>query len=536
MRFCLIVTTLWILISCSNNSPEGKDVFSYNVPEGIATLDPAFAKNQSIIWATHQIYNTLLETDSNLSIIPSLARSYSVSKDRLVYTFNLRRDVFFHDNEAFPQGRGRQMVADDVVYSFQRILDPKVASSGSWIFNNRVDTIQPFKAIDDSTFQLKLLKPFRPILGILTMNYCSIVPREVVEKYGKDFRSHPCGTGPFQFFLWQEGQGLVLHRNNNYFEKDEKGRQLPYLSAVKISFLDSKAAEFLAFRQNKLSFVNDIDPSFKDEILTINGELKKEWSNKIILQKHPFLNTEYLGIVVDSSLVKNSPLRMLKVRKAINYAIDRQKLVLYMRNSIGTPALSGFVPVGLPSGNTLFVRGYHYDPKKAKQLLQEAGFTNGKHLPQIVLHTIPTYADIGTFVARQLEDIGIKVKVDVLQKSVLLEQTAKSQALFFRGSWMADYPDAENYMAMFYSKNPAPPNYTRYKNRVFDKLYERSLGETNDSLRYQLYRQMDQIIIDDAPVIPLWYDMVIRLINEKVTGLNVNALNLLELRRVSFKQ
>jgi peptide/nickel transport system substrate-binding protein len=172
------------------------------------------------------------------------------------------------------------------------------------------------------------------------MQYCSIVPREVVEKYGKDFRSHPCGTGPFQFHFWEEGQALILYKNWHYFEKDEHGKQLPYLDAVKISFLDSRSTEFLAFQQGQLSFVNDIDPSFKDEVLTKKGELRKDWQQKVILNKHPYLNTEYLGILVDekNGFVKNSSLRLKSVRQAINSSINRQKLMMYMRNSIGTAA------------------------------------------------------------------------------------------------------------------------------------------------------------------------------------------------------
>jgi peptide/nickel transport system substrate-binding protein len=231
--------------------------------------------------------------------------------------------------------------------------------------------------------------------------------------------------------------------------------------------------------------------------------------------------------------VKNSPLKQKAIRQAINYAINRPKLAMYMRNSIGTAAQAGFVPSGLPSMNAEMVKGYEYNPAKAQALLKQAGFNTAKN-PPIKLLTVPIYADIGSFVAKQLEEAGIKVQVEVIQKSLLLEQTAKSKALFFRGSWIADYPDAENYMAMFYSKNPAPPNYTRYKNPVFDGLYEKALMETNDSLRYQLYREMDQIVINDAPVVPLWYDMVIHLVNKNVRDFYPNALNILELRRVKI--
>jgi peptide/nickel transport system substrate-binding protein len=528
-----VIVPVIILTACGSGRNSGKQVFHYNEQTGIASLDPAFANNQSVMWPIHQLYNTLVEIDPNLNLVPSLATHWDVSDDRRVYTFHLRNDVFFHDNEAFPGGVGRRMTAHDIEYSFKRIMDPATASSGAWIFNNRIDSTEGFKALDDTTFRLTLIRPFTPVLGLLSMQYCSIVPSEVVQRYGKDFRSHPCGTGPFMFQAWEEGLALIFKKNPRYFEKDSAGNRLPYLDAVKITFFDNKATEFLLFRQGELDFINDIDASFKDEVLTKKGVLRKDWIGKIILQKHSYLNTEYLGMLTDSTkdVVKQSPLRIRQVRLAINYGFDREKMVMYLRNSIGTPALSGFIPAGLPSFNADIVKGYPYDPAKARQLLADAGFPDGKGLGEIKLLTIPIYSDLGSFIAKQLEDIGLKIQVEVVQKSFLLEQTAKSQALFFRGSWIADYPEAENYLSVFYGKNPAPPNYTRYRNPRFDELYEKALVTENDSLRYALYREMDQLIINDAPVVPLWYDEVIHLVNPRVQGFTPNGLNLLELRK-----
>jgi oligopeptide transport system substrate-binding protein len=535
--FIFILTTGFSFTACHSLSTSNKKTFRYNEPTGIASLDPAFAKNQSVIWPVHQIYNTLVQTDARLNIVPSLAKSWDISDDKKNYRFHLRRDVFFHDNEVFPGGNGRRLNAADIVYSLSRILDKKTASSGAWIFNERISGADAFRAPDDSTFELHLLTPFHPMLGLLSMQYCSIVPREVVEKYGKDFRSHPCGTGPFQFKSWEEGQDLILVKNENYFEKDSAGLSLPYLDAVKISFFDNRATEFLLLQQGRLDFMNDIDPSFKDEVLNKKGELKKDWEGRIQISTSPYLNTEYLGILVDSSLkaVKSSPLRLLKIRQAINYGFDRRKMMMYLRNSIGVPAESGFIPPGLPSFDSALVHGYHYDPVRARGLLLEAGFPNGTGLPVIILKTIDTYADMAGFIARQLEEIGMKVQIDITQKSLLLEETAKSQALFFRASWIGDYPDAENYLSVFYSENPAPPNYTRYKNAAFDQLYRNSLVENNDSIRYALYRTMDQLMIRDAPVVPLWYDQVIHLVNPAVSGFEANGLNLLELRHTRIR-
>jgi len=205
-------------------------------------------------------------------------------------------------------------------------------------------------------------------------------------------------------------------------------------------------------------------------------------------------------------------------------------MILYLRNSLGTPAESGFVPMGLPSFDSSIVKGYSYNPAKAKELLASAGYPDGKGLPVIKLLTIAIYADMANFIAKQLEESGIPVQVEVVQKSLLLDMTSNSRAAFFRGSWIADYPDAENYLSVFYSKNPAPPNYTRYNNPAFDNFFEKAIAETNDSLRYKLYQQADQVMMNDAPVVPLWYDKAVHLVQPYVKGFFPNALNLLELR------
>lgn len=531
-----LLTIFFIFTACTNKHKEGRKIFYYNETTGIASLDPVFAKNQSIMWAVHQLYNTLVEIDDSLHIGPSLARSWDISADRKLYTFHLRNDVFFHDDPAFAGGKGRLLTAADIVYSLSRVVNAKVASPGSWIFNSKVDSVQPFVAIDDTTFQLRLSRPYNPILGILSMQYCSAVAKEAVEKYGTEFRRHPVGTGPFRFVAWEEGQALVLAKHPTYFEKDQEGNRLPYLDGIKISFYDSRATEFLLLRQKKLSFINDIESSFKDEVLTKKGSLRKDWEGKITLQVNPYLNIEYLGMLVDTgnALVKASPTRFRKIRQAINYGFDRRKMALYLRNSLGTPAESGFIPEGMPAFDTSAVKGYHYDPARSRKLLKEAGFPDGKGLPAIKLLTIPMYADMGDYIAKQLNEVGIAVQVEIVQKSLLLELTSNSRALFFRGSWIADYPDAENYLSVFYSKNPAPPNYTRYNNPAFDALFEKALVETNDSMRYKLYQQADQLMMDDAPVVPLWYDKVVRLVQPEVTGFRPNALNLLELRRVKI--
>ncbi len=523
----LCICCCWL--GCTNAHRKDPNVFYYNESSGIATLDPAFAKNQSIMWVLHQVYSTLVNINSKLEVVPAVAKRWEVDATGTRYKFYLRDDVYFIDNPCFPQGKGRKLIANDVVYSLQRIMLPATASSGAWIFNNRVVN-DGFHAINDTTFELVLAKPFPPILGILSMQYCSIVPHEAVAYYGNDFRRNPVGTGPFQLKYWEEGQALVLAKNERYWEFDSAGIRLPYLNGVQVSFFDNKATEFLLFRQGRLSFINDIDPSFKDEVLTRNGTLRPQWQSQIRLHKAPYLNTEYFGIAMHHT---SSVLQRRLLRKAINYAIDKRKLITYLRNGIGTAAEAGFAPLGLASRNAETIQGYTCQPATARALIAQA-----KYQPNtvITLTTIPQYADMASYAARQLEEVGLTVKVDVVQKSLLLEQTAKGQADFFRGSWIADYPDAENYMAMFYSKNPAPPNYTRYHNKAFDALYEQALLTTDTTKRYQYYRSMDSLIMQDAPVVPLFYDQVIHLVQPYVQNFAPTATNMLELRTVKLLQ
>jgi oligopeptide transport system substrate-binding protein len=534
--YFLAVLSCLSFFSCRQKKTKGKMIFRYNQISGMETLDPAFAKSLAIIWGTHFIYNTLLEVDSGLHTVPSLAKGWDVSTDGLQYTFHLRSDIYFQDNAVFPQGKGRKMTAADVVYSFERLIDPAEATAGAWVFNGRVRETKPFLAPDDSTFVLYLKEPFRPLPQILTMQYCSVVPREVVQKWGKDFRNHPCGTGPFAFKYWDEGNMLVLHRNPHYWEKDEQGRHLPYLDAVQVSFNDTRAIEFLLFNQKKIDFINGIDGSMKDMILTRKGTLRPEFEQKINLHKQTYLYTEYLGFSVDSNHagLKNDPVKLKKIRQAINYAIDRKKIVTYFRNGVGVPATSGrgFVPAGLPGTEYAVAPGYEYDPAKALQLLKEAGFPDGKNLPVITLTVPDVYVDICNFVASELNEVGIRTQVQVMLMGLLRQMMTKNQLPFFKAGWVADYPDAETFLACFYSEFPSPPNYTQFRNKTFDEWYKASLKAGNDSIRYRLYARMDSLVSSEAPVVPLYYDELLHFTQKDVTGLQSNALNIIDLRRV----
>lgn len=540
--YCLILFSLPGLY-CTSPSPKAESdkrtVFRYNEMSGISSLDPATARSFENIWAVNQLFNGLVQMDENLNIKPCIARSWEITEEGRLYTFHLRNDVYFHDSDVFPGGKGRRVVARDFMHSFFRLFDAKISNATTLMTNiDRSDrsAFKGFAAPDDSTFIIYLKEPFTPFLGILTMKYFSVVPEEVVEVYGDDFRSHPVGTGPFRFKYWEEGSKLVFVKNENYFETDANGR-LPHIDAVAISFIKDKETAFLEFIKGNLDMVSGIDAINKDEVLSKNGEINERYKGKFIMQSIPFLKTDYLGFMIDDDFkhVKESPLRKKEIRQAINYGFDREKMVKYLRSGLGSPATAGFIPPGLPSFDAKKVKGFSYNPDKVKELLFLAGYPDGKGLPEITLYTTEQYLDLCEFMQSQLSELNIKVKISVEKAAILSEAVASGGVNFFRKSWVCDYPDAENFFSLFYSKNfsPAGFNYTHYSNKQFDALYERSRVELNDSVRYSFYQQMDQLIMDEAPIVPLYYDQVVRLVQKNVNGLVPNPMNLLDLRHVS---
>lgn len=535
IRHIFCASLLISLLSCSRSAKEAKKVFNMNLDQNLTSMDPAFARNQNSMWMINQVFNGLVQIDSALNILPCIARSWQISKDRLSYTFQLRDDVYFHDDPLFPKGKGRKVKASDFAYSFYRLIDSKVASSGGWIFSDKVKDSTSFIALNDSTFRIQLVKPFPAFMNLLTTQYCSVVPKEIVAHYGKDFRSHPVGTGPFKFKYWKEDEILVLLKNEHYWEKDGNNT-LPYLDAIKVTFITDKQSAFMNFLKKELDFFDKADGSYRDDILTKSGQMTPKYKNKFQLRKNPYLCTEYIGIMVDSTkaITKNSPLRFKKVRQAINYAIDKPKLVKYLRNSIGIPATAGFVPQGMPGFDSTQVKGYHYDPQKAAQLLKEAGYPNGRGMPQITLSTSTTYKDLIEFVQGELHEQGINVKVDVSPSASLRDLMSKNEVNFFRGSWIADYPDGENYLAMFYSRNKVPngPNYTAYYNKDFDKLFEQSYYEQDNNKRYKMYQQMERMIVEYANMVPIYYDQSVVMTQNNISGLAINPQNLLILKTV----
>ena len=525
-RFLLIILSLFSFFGITScEIPVEVDdtkVFRLNRYENVSSLDPAFARSKSNNWMTNLMYTGLVNFDDSLHIVPEIAKSWEISEDGKTYTFNLRKDVFFHKHIAFGKDSTRTVNANDFSFSFQRLTDPKVGSSGGFVLNN----VETYSALNDSTFQINLKSPFPPFLGLLAMKYCSVVPEELFENEGEAFKAHPIGTGPFQFQFWENNVKLILKKNPLFYKYDRKGVRLPYLDYVAVNFLPEKHSEFLKLVHGKIDMMASLDPSYKDELLTANGQLKERYKQDLVMIKAPYLNTEYLCFYLDN----NAPIP-LELRKAMNMSIDKSKMIKFLRNNIGFPAHGGFIPKGLPGYQEDLGDGYQ--PAKARSIISNYKNTHGK-LPNLKLVTTQEYADICEFVQAEMFKTGWPIEVNVVDPSTLRDGKASGKFPFFRANWGADYPDAENFLALFYSENFAPngPNYSHYKNEEYDDLYKKALQINNEEDRVEMYKKMDELVIKEMPVIPTFYDQSTTFLRRNVKGFSTSAIDMLDLTRV----
>lgn len=519
---CVVLT----VYSCQNKRVEKEEgaVFRYNENSNIQTLDPAFARSMAIIWPCNQLFNGLVQLDNQLNVVGDIAQSWQASSDGLTYDFTLRNEVYFHPHPAFGPAQTRTVTARDFVYSFDRLTDAKTASPGAWIMQK----VKGYQALNDTVFRLELNEPFPAILGLLSMRYASVVPQEVIEDPQHDFRTHPIGTGPFYFKFWEENVKLVLRRNPRYFEKDEDGIQLPYLEAVAITFLPDKQSAFLQFIQGKLDFISGLDPSYKDDLITMDGQLQEKYQSLVQMETGPYLNTEYLGFNMEDT---QSAVHDKRIRQALSIGFDREKMIKHLRSGMGNTQIGGIIPKGLKG--TIQIKET-YDVAKARALVQAYQQEHNGTVVSISLSTNAGYLDLAEYLQREWQKIGIKVAVDVMPPATLRQGMASGKLPFFRGSWIADYPDAENYLSLFYSKNKAPngPNYTFFSNSTYDQLYEKTFQVTDEGEREQLYEQLDQLIAEEVPALILFYDQAVRFSQKNIHQLGINPMNNLFLKRV----
>lgn len=498
------------MVGCSHQTSDEHAIFKYNEPTGIPTLDPAFAKDKSTLWAVGQLYEGLVRLDTNSTVAPALAESWEISSDGLLYTFTLR-SAQFHN--------GDPVTGKDVVFSLQRLTDPEVASPGKWT-QDRVDTLWSH----NNQVYIRLQQPFAPFLSMLSMAYCSVVSEDHAKSH--DLANAPNGTGPFKFHKWWKGEKLIFHKNQHYWETDANGQPLPKLDAISIRFIPDAQSAFLEFLKGSLNFLPTVEASFKDDLLGGTGSLQERYSSRFYLEKATFLNTEYLVFNAEAGIPRD-------LRWAVNAAIDRDLMMAKLRNGIGLPAHNGIVPTALPG--SLQGNASQYNPDSAQAII--AAHHSAGTLPPLELSTVSSYLDLCEYVQGSLAKVGWTITVNVLPPSSIRAQKSTGELDFFRASWIADYPDAENYLMLFYGPNSAPsgPNYSRVNSTAYNALYEQLVVSTHEEERIAVMQRAGTFIYEQALCVPLYYDQSMRVMPNELHSVKGNALNQLILNYAYLK-
>ncbi len=565
----LLVLFTFFALGCGENVdkiPESQ-VFRYNEDVSVNTLDPVYIKSQSEIWIGSQIYEGLVSLNDALLPTPQIAKSWEITDSGRVYKFVINRHLNFvsttTDKNGITPVSKQALTVRDVAYSLYRLLDPKTASPGAWILNDKMffpvgyihDKESPYESLrnskaspiytpNDSTVIIRLNRPFPAFLSLLATNFAWITPFK-----STNLGLQPIGSGPFYLRRWESDVKMVLLKNPDY-PLWEGGQQLPYMQAVNIGFVKSKQTAFMQFMIGESDFFNGVEASFIDELLTDSATLNPKYKKRIQALLTDFLNTEYIGFHLGDSLNgRLNPYLDIHLRKALQLGMDRQGLLRYLRNGLGVPGSNGFVPPALlhkasPENNAITISNLGaqqgYNPKEARSHLEKSSwFKNPKRYAPLVLTTTNDYLDMAVFLQNSWKQLGISIAIEI-QTGGMLRQLRNSGKLgMFRGSWIADYPDAENYLACFYGKYKAPngPNYTQFESAVFDSLFEKIafspfLDAKAQARRQELVVKANDLTRELAPVMVLYYDKSVRLMQTNIEGLGNDPINRLDLRRV----
>ncbi|MFW5659744.1 MAG: ABC transporter substrate-binding protein, partial [Bacteroidota bacterium] len=345
------------LLACSSQ-PDTRSVLQLNFKQDVPSLDPADVRTETGIRLTQQLFTGLVALDDSLRIVPALAKSWTISESGRTYRFRLRDDVYFHPHPAFDTPDStRRVTARDVVYSLTRILNPKDASVGAWVFNGRVvgaadylnaeaDTVSGFKFNNDTSLSIRLTAPFRPFLAMLTMPYAYVVPREVIES-GHDFKRLPIGSGPFRMFKREPGQYTILHTNAQYYDG------APKLDAVQVSFIGEPTTQYTRLKQEQLHLMENPPPAIFKELIDSSGQLHPKFEGNYHYLKNTQLSTAFLGINLEKALAEGHPLAEPTARHQLSRTIPRNQLP---QIALGCTPGGSLVPSALLAAE--YKRGY----------------------------------------------------------------------------------------------------------------------------------------------------------------------------------
>ena len=510
-------------------------------------FDPVKAGDTASASAIGKVYEGLLQyayLERPYRVQPSLAESLpDVSADGLTYTFKIRKGIYFQDDPCFVRngGKGRELVAQDFVYSIKRVADVKTEATGFWVFNDRIAGLNEFReassnaeetdydvpveglqALDSHTLQIKLTRPYPQLLWILTMHYSYAVAREAVEYYGREFLNHPVGTGPFVLDSWRKNYRIDFRRNPKWAETgrvetyptvgglgDEEegllemaGQPVPFLDRIVQFVVGDASTQWLMFLTAQFG-TSGISRDNWDATTTENMGLAGELADRgIRMYNNPDMSVFYVGFNMDDPLLGKNK----KLRQAMSCALNTEEWIRFHNDRVTRPV--GPIPPGV-AGYKQMESPFAFNLDKARQLLQEAGFPDGidpktgKPLQfeiSIGQAQTPEARQSVELFASHLDKIGIKLKPDYSNWPTFLDKLDRRQVQLYRLGWIADYPDAENFLQLFYGPNSSPgPNHSNYSNPEFDVLYEKVRVMQDSPQRTKLYEDMADIIIEDCP-------------------------------------
>lgn len=564
---CLsVITAIILLTSCGGGNQKNKEhkiakggvkyggYFRCNESEYFKSLFPLGITESVGHHIISQIYEGLVAFNpKDLTIEPALAQSWTVSPDAKTYTFKIRPGVYFQDDTCFVGGKGRLVTANDFVYCFNQLCSPDVKNSGFSFYTsviagaqehfnalqNKEAQVPPIgvTALNDSTLQIQLAQPSADFLSRLALPFACLFPKEAVDYYKGDILYNTVGTGPYRLKAVKQDDAVILVRNDKYWGKDEFGNQLPYMDGIKISFIKEDKTEMLEFQKGNFEMKYRLPFDMIDDIIDEHKQLKGEYK-KYVLQIMPELTTQFYGFLVQDKVFSNK-----NVRLAFNYAIDRAKIADYTAKGEGIPCFNGIVPLGMPGYDNSQVKGYAFDVAKAKEYMAKAGYPGGKGFPKVTLETNSgggRNEKVAETIQKMLiENLGIDVEITQVVWAQHTNNVETGKSNFWRYAWIADYPDPINFLNLFYGKNVPKTfeeaSYTnpfRYINPKYDALYEKALSTVDAAERNKLYVQLDQMVVDDAPFLPIYYSVNRRLIQPYVRNLYANGMEYRDFKEV----
>lgn len=530
------------LVGCKRRAAweRGKKVAHFAVRAKLGTLDPVRSSSTYDNEVQSQIYETLLTykyLKRPYELEPALAASMpTISEDGLTYTFDIKKGVLFHDNECFPDGIGRELVAKDFEYAMKRLADPQNEPTGWWLLQNRIVGLDDFetrmsergdapfewdapieglKATGTHQLQIKLIRPFPQMLYVLAMTYTAAVARECVEYYGEEYPNTAIGTGAFKLRKWVRGSKLILDKNPKYREVlypseaspeyehmlGPAGQKVPFLDAIVYHVYEKDQPMWLKFRAGDLD-MSQVPAEYQEAVFTKDYELRESMKKDGIKNYNlPLLDMIYRGFNMEDPVVGQGEKAKL-LRQAIALAWDVQALndrfyngACIMYDGPVPPGLDAYVP-----GVTSPYRGPKLE--EAKALLAKAGYPDGKGVPTLVLDTSNSgnSEEQAEMFKRALAQIGIELDVSLNSFAELSTKLKKKKAQMFGLAWGGDYPDAENFLQLFYGPNEAPgSNNFNMKNAEYDALYEKSRTLQPGPERTEIYKRMREIHIEEVP-------------------------------------